>query len=344
MEFKKAVRKRAKLRLALSGPSGSGKTYGGLLIAKGLGGRIAVIDTEEGSASMYSHLCDFDSLELKPPYSPERFIEALRLAEKNNYDIVIIDSVTHEWSGSGGCLEINDRLAKAKYKGNTWSAWSETTPRHRAFIDAINQSPCHVIATMRSKVETAMEGRTVFKLGMKDEQRDGTEYEFTIVLNVIHDNHYAKASKDRTGLFKEPHIITPATGKLLMEWLNSGAAIEEPKKEVPSKPVVSTPSHSEQKKPESVAERLAAIIAWVEANAEKKKPADFIEMLATIDDRMMSLAEGYTHFNIHNSIEANFDGMPLGDLRQEQVAMATHYLLDELLSYEPKSESQRPPD
>ncbi|TXH09374.1 MAG: ATP-binding protein [Hyphomicrobiaceae bacterium] len=221
--FKKAVRQQAKLRLALSGPSGAGKTYGALKIAKGLGGRIAVIDTERGAASLYSHLVDFDTMELNAPFEPERFIDAIHQAEKAKYDILIIDSITHEWNGSGGCLEINDTIAKVSYKGNTWAAWNDTTPRHRAFLDAILQSPLHIIATMRAKTETAQEGRNVVKLGMKDEQRDGTEYEFTIVLNLTHETHHAKAGKDRSELFKQPHIISEDTGKRLLAWLNDGA-------------------------------------------------------------------------------------------------------------------------
>lgn len=228
MQFTKAVRKRAKLRLALTGPSGSGKTYGALMLAKGIGGKIAVIDTEHGSASLYSHLVDFDALELSPPYSPERYIEAIRAAEKAGYDVIVIDSTTHEWSGSGGCLEINEKTAHAKFRGNTWSAWNDTTPRHRAFIDAMLQANAHVIATGRSKTETSQvddgSRKKVVKLGMKTEQRDGFEYEFTVVLDLIHDGHYATASKDRTGLFQgDPAAISPKTGATLREWLESGA-------------------------------------------------------------------------------------------------------------------------
>ena len=102
--FKKAERKRAKLRLALSGPSGSGKTYGALQIAKGLGGKIAVLDTERGSASLYSDTVDFDVVELGPPYEPERFIEVMDAAAKAGYEVLIIDSITHEWKGAGGIL------------------------------------------------------------------------------------------------------------------------------------------------------------------------------------------------------------------------------------------------
>jgi hypothetical protein len=228
MKFEKAQRKKAKLRLALTGPSGSGKSYGALLIAKGIGGKIALIDTEKASASLYSHLVDFDTMELAPPYSPERFREAISAAESAGYEILIIDSITHEWSGVGGCLELVDEIARARYKGNSWSAWNDLTPRHRAFVDAILQSNMHIIATMRSKTETAQteeNGRKkVVKLGMKSEQREGSEYEFTTVLDIVHDGHYAVASKDRTGLFTgvDPQKISEETGKTLLAWLNAG--------------------------------------------------------------------------------------------------------------------------
>lgn len=229
MKFAKALRKKAKLRLALTGPSGSGKTYGALEIAKGLGGKTAVIDTEKGSASLYSDRFNFDVLELDPPFTPERFIEAIGAAQGAGYDNLIIDSITHEWSGSGGCLELLDGLAKAKYRGNTWSAWSEITPRHNAFLDAILRSDLHIIATMRSKTETAQVDKGngkkgVDKLGMKSEQRDGVEYEFTTVLDLNHETHTAMASKDRTGLFSNSEVtqLNESTGKKLMDWLNDG--------------------------------------------------------------------------------------------------------------------------
>lgn len=241
MQFQKAQRKKAKLRLGIGGPSGSGKTMGALLIAKGIGGRIAVIDTERDSASLYAEpikLADgtmfqppeFDALSLEPPYAPERFIEAIRAAENAGYDICIIDSTTAEWSGLGGCLELVDHIAKANFGGNSYMAWSAITPRHRAFLDAMLRSSMHIIATIRSKTETAQvdDGRKkkVVKLGMKAEQRDGIEYEFTTVLDLIHDGHFAVASKDRTGLFAgDPERISEETGRKVMNWLESG---EEP--------------------------------------------------------------------------------------------------------------------
>lgn len=231
--FKKAERKQAKLRLALAGPSGSGKTYSALLLAMGLGGRIAVIDTEHGSASLYADIADFDSLELNAPYSPERYVEAITAAEQAGYNVLIIDSYSHEWTGSGGCLEANEKLAHQKFKGNTWAAWNETTPRHRRLTDKILTSSLHIICTMRSKTETVQgEGKKILKLGMKSEQRDGTDYEFTVVLDLTHDGHTAMASKDRTKLFEDPELITQDTGRRLLAWLNSGVSPEDRAKEL----------------------------------------------------------------------------------------------------------------
>ena len=227
MGFTRAVRQQAKLRLALTGPSGAGKTYSALILATVLGKRVAVIDTERSSASLYAEAFAFDTMDLPPPYTPERFIEAVAEAERAGYDVVIIDSITHEWNGIGGCLEINETLAAAKYRGNTWSAWNETTPRHRAFLDKLMAANCHIIATMRSKTETAQvddgNRKKVVKLGMKAEQREGTDFEFSIVLDLIHDGHYAVASKDRTGLFAklDPAPITADTAKMLAAWLQS---------------------------------------------------------------------------------------------------------------------------
>jgi hypothetical protein len=226
MQFQKATRKKSRLRCLVGGVSGSGKTTASLLIAQGLGGRTAVIDTERGSASLYSDLMEFDALELNPPYSPERYIEAINAAEGAGYEVLIIDSLTHVWDGSGGCVEINEQVAQAKYRGNTWSAWSDTTPRYRALLDTILQSPMHIICTSRMKSETVQgEDKKVRKIGMKTELRQGTEYEFTLVFEIEHEKHLAVVTKNRTNLFPQPFIVTRKTGEELRAWLESGAEI-----------------------------------------------------------------------------------------------------------------------
>ena len=268
MKFEKAVRRKAKLRLALTGPSGSGKTLSALLLAKGIGGSIAVLDTERDSASLYASSVtlpdgrviqppEFDALSLSAPYTPERYIEAIHAAEAAGYSSMIIDSITHEWSGVGGCLELVDEVARARYRGNSWSAWNDITPRHRALLDAILQSPMHMIVTLRSKTETAQqEGqngkKNVVKLGMKAEQRDGFEYEMTLVLDLTHDGHYATATKDRTGLLmgRDPFVIAEATGGQLLKWLESGEIVEPPPP---------TPTEAACMSASIVADHLAAI-------------------------------------------------------------------------------------
>lgn len=225
--FRPAQRKNAKLRLAVSGPTGAGKTYGALMLAKGIGGRIAVADTENSSAELYEDIVAFEHANLQPPYTPEKFIDAIKAAEAAGFDTLILDSITHEWSGVGGCLEIVDKLGSTTFRGNTWGAWSEVTPRHRKFIDAMLQSSINIIVTLRSKMETVQTNnggkKKVEKVGMKAEQREGIEYEFTTVLDLTHEN-LAIATKDRTRLFIEPRPLTEADGIALKRWLNSGSA------------------------------------------------------------------------------------------------------------------------
>src|SRR5947209_6754030 len=180
MAFKKAIKLESKLRLALAGPSGSGKTFTALTLATALadGKPVAVIDTERGSAAKYADVFpSFDVNELDI-FSPDAFIAAIREAEHAGYAVLVIDSISHEWNGAGGVLEIVDNAAKRLKSANTFSAWGEGTPKHNSFVDAILRAKLHVICTMRSKEEYVQErdgnGRTVIrKLGMAPIQRDG---------------------------------------------------------------------------------------------------------------------------------------------------------------------------
>lgn len=228
MSFQKAQRKQAKLRLALSGPSGSGKTYSALLIAQGLApqGRIALIDTERGSGELYSHLADYDIATLTPPYTPDRYIALIREAEQAGYAVLIIDSLSHAWTGQGGVLDMHEKAATAA-KGNTWAAWREVTPAHNALVEAMLGANLHVIATLRTKTAydvTDDNGKKKpVKVGLAPVQREGMEYEFTLLLDLTIDSHLATAAKDRTSLFDGQHFTpSPETGTQLREWLDSG--------------------------------------------------------------------------------------------------------------------------
>lgn len=227
-----AERSQVYLTLNISGPSGSGKTMSALRMAYGITknwAKVGVIDSENRSASLYSHMGKFVVINLESPFSPERYIQAISMLIAAGIEVVIIDSSTHEWNGKGGCVEINDLLAKAKYKGNTWSAWNETTPRHDRFLQTILQAKAHVITCTRSKTETVMgEDKKVKKLGMKDQQREGWEYELTVSLNLDRETHTATSSKDRTNVFekRDPFIITEKTGEEIKAWCELGIEIK----------------------------------------------------------------------------------------------------------------------
>jgi hypothetical protein len=147
--FTPAKRQQSKLRFGLIGPSGSGKTYSALLVAQGLGGRIALLDTERGSGSLYADLCAYDVAELTPPFDPARYVKAIQGAAEAGYDVLIIDSLTHAWAGEGGILEFVDRATQAVK--NNFAAWREASPKHNALVDAMLGAPLHIIATIRSK-------------------------------------------------------------------------------------------------------------------------------------------------------------------------------------------------
>lgn len=222
MKIQKAQRRRAKIKMAIQGPSGSGKTYSSLLLAFGLCcdyNKVAVIDTENHSADLYAHLGDYNVISLKAPFNPERYMEALAACEKAGMEVVIIDSVSHEWDN---LLDYHSSLP-----GNSFTNWSKVTPRHNEFVQRILQSPCHIIATIRTKQDYVLNeknGKMVpEKVGLKSVQRDGLDYEFTLVFDLDIKNH-ALASKDRTGLFfgKPEQKITTETGQIIRNWCDSG--------------------------------------------------------------------------------------------------------------------------
>ena len=220
MKITTAQRKRAKIRLSIQGPSGSGKTFSSLLIAKGLVGdwsKICVIDTENHSADLYSHLGPYNVLTLGKPFTPEAYAQAIDLCEKSDIKVIIIDSLSHEWEGEGGILDIHSSMM-----GNSFTNWSKVTPRHNALVQRILQSSCHIIATLRTKQDYVLSdknGKMVpEKVGLKSVTKDGMDYEFTTVfdLDILHN---ANCTKDRTGLFTNvPQKLTEDTGERILNW------------------------------------------------------------------------------------------------------------------------------
>ena len=229
LNLRKSSKKQAKIKLALAGCAGSGKTYSSLLLAYGMTNnwnKIAIIDTENGSADLYSHLGNYNVLGLQSPFMPENYIKAIEICENAKMEVIIIDSISPLWEY---LLEIHSQM-----QGNSFTNWGKITPRQNAFIQKILTSNCHIISTMRTKQDYVLNeknGKLVpEKVGLKAVQRDNVDYEFTLVLDIDM-KHFAKASKDRTNLFmdKPEFVINQNTGKAILDWCNEGKVeIESP--------------------------------------------------------------------------------------------------------------------
>lgn len=226
IQFQKAERTQAKVKLGIQGPSGSGKTDGALSIATviaGKDGKIALADTENASASLYSDRYSFDTVNIAPPYLSSKYEEVIDAAVAADYNVLVIDSISHQWDGDGGILARKE-AADAR-GGNSWTNWRPFTKEYNQFVGKILSAPIHIIVTMRSKQDYVLEAndrgkQAPKKVGMKAIQREGAEYELTVNFDVQMD-HRAKASKDRTNLFGDQlyDLRDPKTAKLLVDWL-----------------------------------------------------------------------------------------------------------------------------
>lgn len=260
LQIKKAVREQIYTKIALMAPSGGGKTYSSLRLATGMAreieketgkkAKILMGNTEESRGYYYADEFDYDIVDIDAPHNPEKYVELINLAVENGYDILIIDSSSHEWEGKGGCLDIQQQA------GGTYQAWSRITPRHQKFIEAISNSPIHIIATMRGKdqyemVKDEKTGKSaVQKLGVGAKQRDGFEYEFTCTFLIDQKTNAAETQKDNTHIFEGQGstILTEKHGEEIIKWANSG------EKRTVKKPVI------KQAVPETVEELQKAII------------------------------------------------------------------------------------
>lgn len=281
--FGTATRRKAKLRLAILAPAGGGKTKGALKIARGLAewDKVYVLDSERGSASLYANDGPFKVAELDE-YHPQKYIDGIKAAEDAGAEVIIIDSLSHAWAGTGGTLDLKG-AAEAK-SGNGWTAWRNVTPLHNALVEAMLQSKCHVIATMRVKMEYVQEkdanGKTVIKkVGLQPVQREGLEYEFTTLFDVDVE-HFATCAKDRTGLFDTRRFkIDEGIGTELKAWLDSGAdalpAKEPPKPaDLAASADILTP-HAEALQKATTLDELKA--AWEKIPANLRKPLESVK-------------------------------------------------------------------
>ena len=232
-QVKKAVREQIFVKIALMAPSGGGKTYTSLRLATGMAdeikkqtgkeARILLANTEAKRGYYYANEFNYDIVDIEAPHNPEKYVELIDFAVQEGYGILIIDSSSHEWEGKGGCLELHQQA------GGQYQNWKSITPRHQRFINAIADSPIHVIATMRGKDQYEMvkddRGKaTVQKLGVGAKQRDGFEYEFTCTFLLDQKTNAAEVEKDNTHLFENlgPKVLDEKDGVKIIKWANSG--------------------------------------------------------------------------------------------------------------------------
>lgn len=230
--FQKAVRENIWVKVLKIASSGGGKTYSSLRMATGFAEelskltgkkeRIAYIDTESRRSAYYADKFDFDMLEIKAPFTPEKYVDAIEMALQGGYKVLVLDSMTHEWSGKGGCLEIHSKIP-----GNSYTAWGKVTPRHEAFLDKIIESPIHIFATVRGEDKYVLEEvngkQTPRKIPVGYSQRKDTEYLFTVSFMLEQDSHIATSVKDNTHIFEDKNdVLTEDHGKQLCKWANSG--------------------------------------------------------------------------------------------------------------------------
>jgi hypothetical protein len=294
---RKAVKSQVKLKLGISGPSNAGKTEGALALATTFGSvkdatqkaRILVVDTENRSSELYADRYTFDVISLCAPYSTERYKRAMYKAVEGGYDWLIVDTISHEWEGDGGILRRKEKLDAANPTANSFGHWAKLMPDHESFVEFMKQIPVNAIYTMRSKQAYVLEdnGRgkqKPRKLGMAPIQRDGVEYEFSLVFDLEHPSHNATVSKNRTTLFKNGEPIDlkdPVVAHDIRGWLESGVEMgEQPEfKLEEAKPEVQSQAPQQEKKPARAAKpRLITPKEkqhfWIEARQANKSDED----------------------------------------------------------------------
>lgn len=261
MSFSKAKKEKIWAKILLGGPSGSGKTYTALRLATGIASqcnsKVAAIDTENGRIKYYANEFDYYDLQLEEPYTPEKYIEAIDTAVSAGYKVLIVDSISHEWTY---CNEIHNKMP-----GNSWANWARITPRHDAFMEKLLQSPIHIIATVRGKdayVQEEKDGKkTIVKQGVGYTQRDNVEYNYTCTFNLSQDTHIASVMKDNTHIFEGRYdILTEADGVKIYNWANSGESFAKPKEKI-EKPKAESPDTAELADKKSEISSLAKSLA-----------------------------------------------------------------------------------
>ena len=284
--------------MAIAGPSGSGKTYTALTVAAALvpGGRVAVIDTEHGSAAKYADLFDFDVAAAAPPYHPDGLVKLVTFAANSGYDVVVVDSVSHYWNGAGGILDIKEDIERKMRNPNSYTSWKDVTPIHQRMVDTLVAVNAHVIVTMRSKQDYILvekNGKQVpQKVGMAPVQRDGFEYEFDVMLDMDIEN-VGRVMKTRCPALTGAAFSKPGDdlAGILREWLTGAAPAQAPRPVVfqPVTPAAPAPSAPVPTDPGPLADEEQVIYEAPARGFITVAAALLAVVAAAVKDRMKAL-------------------------------------------------------
>lgn len=234
--FRKAVREDVGLIIGLIGPSGGGKTFTAMRLASGMAGgsKFCVIDTEAGRAKHYADQFKFDHGDLKPPFRPSHYADAIHAADAQGYKVIVVDSMSHEWAGEGGILDWQedelDRMAGDDWKKREackMAAWIKPKMQHKQMVQRLLQVRAHLILCFRAEEKVAMERDEKGKIqiipkGWMPICEKNLPYELTVSMLLTPDRpgfpNPIKLQEQHKALFPLDRPINEETGQRIAAW------------------------------------------------------------------------------------------------------------------------------
>lgn len=245
-QFRPAVRENVGLWINLIGGTGSGKTFTGMRLASGIAGGkpFAVIDTENRRALHYADQFKFDHAELRAPFRPDAYAEAVVAADAAGYPVIMVDSGSHVWAGDGGVLDWQeeelDRMAGNDYGKRErvkMSAWIKPKMAHKHMVQKLLQVKAHIIFCLRAEQKIEMvkvDGKMVIQPKQSLTGLDGwipvcdknLPFEATCSFLLTADKpglpHPIKLQEQHRPLFPLDKPITEESGRLIAQWAAGG--------------------------------------------------------------------------------------------------------------------------
>lgn len=241
IQIREAQRAGARLVVGIAGISGSGKTYTALQLAYGLANgdakKVGLLDTENRRGSLYSDVLKnkagqvqrFLIGDLHAPFSPQRYIDAILEFQAAGVEVLVIDSVSHEWNGLGGVLDIVDSKEKSIH------GWKAAKPEHKRFMNVLLQSDMHIIVCIRASNKTDWKDpKNPKSLGIMPVQQEEFMFEMTASMMMWDggkSRDMMKCPEDLVAIFGTAGgsisgYLTPKHGLQLRQWVDGGVKLD----------------------------------------------------------------------------------------------------------------------